>query len=163
MPRSRQARKPLSTLLALAVLLGLTTLASSSSAALTKQRDCPTIMRIEEVKPGMIATGYTVTQGREPEEFKVKILGVLDDQAFGPDFDTIIADLIIDENSSPTIKKIRRLWAGASGSPSRQVFPCRRSVGSFGAPCCQWAFPGFPSAECKSSKAPCKRTTCRSS
>ena len=37
----------------------------------------PPYYPVDQVKPGMIATGYTVWQGDKIEEFKVHILGVL--------------------------------------------------------------------------------------
>jgi hypothetical protein len=45
---------------------------------------------IDEVKPGMVATGLTVWQGNKVEEFKVHILGVLRN-VIGPRRDLILA------------------------------------------------------------------------
>jgi hypothetical protein len=63
-----------------------------------------------QLRPGMVATGRTVFQGYEPEEFRVEILGVLKN-AIGPQQDMILARLH-GENVERT-----GVIAGMSGSP----------------------------------------------
>lgn len=73
--------------------------------------ECPPVMPVSELERGMIGTGLSVVQGRDPETFDVEILGVLED-ALAPGRDIVIADL-----SGPVIDGAGGLWAGASGSP----------------------------------------------
>jgi hypothetical protein len=73
--------------------------------------DCPELMPASELGRGMIATGYTVSQGRTPEPFSAEVLGVLPD-GIGPG-----RDMIIVETSGPAIDKAKGIWFGMSGSP----------------------------------------------
>jgi SpoIVB peptidase S55 len=70
----------------------------------------PPYYPISQVKPGMIATGYTVWQGDKIEEFKVHILGVLHN-VIGPRRDLILARL----EGGPLAQT--GVIAGMSGSP----------------------------------------------
>jgi SpoIVB peptidase S55 len=78
---------------------------------------CPTVMPIDEVATasgapdGFDATGWTVSRGIEPEEFGVKVLGVLDDGV------AVGTDMIIVETSGPALDRAGGIWAGMSGSP----------------------------------------------
>src|ERR1700741_744350 len=65
---------------------------------------------VEDIKPGMEATGLTVWQGEKLEEFKVEILGVLRN-SIGPRRDLILARL----EGGPLAKT--GVIAGMSGSP----------------------------------------------
>src|SRR5260221_7597668 len=65
---------------------------------------------IDEIKPGMVATGFTVWQGSKVEEFKVHILGVLRN-FIGPRRDLILARL----EGGPLAET--GVIAGMSGSP----------------------------------------------
>ena len=70
----------------------------------------PPYYPISDVKPGMIATGYTVWQGDKIEDFKVHILGVLHN-VIGPKRDLILAKL----EGGPLAET--GVVAGMSGSP----------------------------------------------
>ena len=65
---------------------------------------------IDQVKPGMVGTGFTVWQGNKVEEFKVNILGVLRN-VIGPKRDLILARL----EGGPLAQT--GVIAGMSGSP----------------------------------------------
>ena len=65
---------------------------------------------ISELKPGMVATGRTVFQGNQLEEFKAHILGVLHN-SIGPRRDLILARL----EGGPLANT--GVIAGMSGSP----------------------------------------------
>jgi hypothetical protein len=68
-------------------------------------------MPTSALTPGMTATGWTVSQGTEPEPFSVEILGVLPN-GVGPG-----RNMIIVSTDSPAITKARGIWFGMSGSP----------------------------------------------
>ena len=70
----------------------------------------PPYYPIDQVKPGMVATGYTVWQGDKIEEFKVNIIGVLRN-VIGPRRDLILAKL----EGGPLAHT--GVIAGMSGSP----------------------------------------------
>ena len=70
----------------------------------------PPYYPVSDVKPGMVATGYTVWQGDKIEEFKVHILGVLHN-VIGPKRDLILARL----EGGPLAET--GVIAGMSGSP----------------------------------------------
>ena len=59
----------------------------------------------------MTGTGFTVERGRTPEPFDVEVLGVL------PDGIAPGRDLIVVQVDSPTLQRVRGIWAGMSGSP----------------------------------------------
>jgi hypothetical protein len=83
---------------------------------------------IDQIKPGMVATGYTVWQGTKVEEFTVNILGVLRN-VIGPKRDLILARL----EGGPLAQT--GVIAGMSGSPvyidGRLVGAVSYSLGSF--------------------------------
>jgi hypothetical protein len=68
-------------------------------------------MPVDEVTDGMLGTGYTVSEGRDPEPFDVEVLGVMEN-GIGPG-----RDLIIVETDSPAIDSVGGIWFGMSGSP----------------------------------------------
>ena len=70
----------------------------------------PPYYPVDQVKPGMVATGHTVWQGDTIEEFKVHILGVLHN-VIGPRRDLILARL----EGGPLAQT--GVIAGMSGSP----------------------------------------------
>jgi hypothetical protein len=88
----------------------------------------PPYYPVNQVKPGMIATGYTVWQGDKIEEFKVHILGVLHN-VIGPRRDLILARL----EGGPLAQT--GVIAGMSGSPvyidGQLVGAVSYSLGSF--------------------------------
>src|SRR5947207_15767874 len=83
---------------------------------------------IDQIKPGMVATGFTVWQGSKVEEFKVNILGVLRN-VIGPRRDLILARL----EGGPLADT--GVIAGMSGSPvyidGRMVGAISYSLGAF--------------------------------
>ncbi len=70
----------------------------------------PPYYPIDQIKPGMVATGHTVWQGDKIEEFKVHIIGVLRN-VIGPRRDLILAKL----EGGPLAQT--GVIAGMSGSP----------------------------------------------
>jgi hypothetical protein len=68
-------------------------------------------MPTAEVTDGMTGTGYTVSEGTQPELFTVEVLGVLED-GIGPG-----RDMIIVRADSPAIQEAGGIWFGMSGSP----------------------------------------------
>jgi SpoIVB peptidase S55 len=88
----------------------------------------PPYYPVNQVKPGMVATGYTVWQGDKIEEFKVHILGVLHN-VIGPKRDLILARL----EGGPLAQT--GVIAGMSGSPvyidGQLVGAVSYSLGSF--------------------------------
>ena len=70
--------------------------------------DCPEVMPVSEVTDGMLGTGYTVSEGRDPEPFDVEVLGVMEN-GIGPGRDLIVVD-----TDSAAIDSV-----GASGSGCR--------------------------------------------
>jgi SpoIVB peptidase S55 len=73
--------------------------------------DCPSALPIDQVTQGLVADGWTVSQGMTPEPFSAEVLGVMPD-GVGPG-----RDLIIVEASSPAITDAGGIWYGMSGSP----------------------------------------------
>jgi hypothetical protein len=88
----------------------------------------PPYYPIDQVKPGMVATGHTVWQGDTIEEFKVHIIGVLRN-VIGPRRDLILAKL----EGGPLAHT--GVIAGMSGSPvyidGKLVGAVSYSLGSF--------------------------------
>jgi hypothetical protein len=106
----------------IAVLLALVFLAAAGLPA--QSRNFP----IDELKPGMVATGRTVFEGDRLDEFQAHILGVLRN-VIGPKRDLILARL----EGGPLAKT--GVIAGMSGSPvyidGRLVGAVSYSLGSF--------------------------------
>src|SRR5579872_4098212 len=105
-----------------ALLLGAALLVRPGLHAATAQ------MSIDEVRPGMVGVGRTVFDGVRVEEFKVTILGVLNN-VIGPNRNLIIARL----EGGPLANT--GVIAGMSGSPvfinDRLVGAVSYSLGSF--------------------------------
>src|SRR6202163_3279705 len=70
----------------------------------------PSTMNVDEIRPGMVAVGRTVFEGTRVEEFRVNILGVLEN-VIGPHRDLILARL----EGGPLAQT--GVIAGMSGSP----------------------------------------------
>jgi hypothetical protein len=87
--------------LALVALVGLVTALPAAQTA---------IIRVDEVRPGMVGIGRTVFEGSEIEEFKVHIIGVLKN-VVGPSRHLVLARL----EGGPLAKT--GVIAGMSGSP----------------------------------------------
>ena len=76
--------------------------------------DCPEIRPTptpEEVATGITGTGFTVSEGTEPDPFDVEVLGVLEN-GVAPG-----RDMIVVETSSEAIDEAGGIWFGMSGSP----------------------------------------------
>lgn len=101
---------------AAALVAGLTLfagLASTGGAQAEPVQQCPEqeIMPASDIRRGMIGRGLTVVKGREHEEFRAKVLGVLEDGILPG------RDMIIIEAKSRTIDDLGGIWFGMSGSP----------------------------------------------
>jgi SpoIVB peptidase S55 len=97
----------------LLAVLAITSLIASLGAtpAAGQATDCPTVMPVSEVTAGMTGTGYTVSQGTDPDPFDAEILGIY------PDAILPGRDLVIAEVHSPAIDAVGGVWYGMSGSP----------------------------------------------
>src|SRR5579862_10070548 len=69
-------------------------------------------MSVDEIRPGMVGVGRTVFDGTHVEEFRVHVLGVLNN-VIGPNRDLILAKL---EGGLPLIPALTPVLA--SGPPS---------------------------------------------
>jgi hypothetical protein len=85
-------------------------LAASLALMVVSLPAAPPYYPIDQVKPGMVATGYTVWEGAKVEQFKANILGVLRN-VIGPRRDLILARL----EGGPLAQT--GVIAGMSGSP----------------------------------------------
>ncbi|MCM3880734.1 MAG: hypothetical protein ND807_11555 [Vicinamibacterales bacterium] len=85
-------------------------LAASLALLVVSLPAAPPYYPIDQVKPGMVATGYTVWEGTKVETFKANILGVLRN-VIGPKRDLILARL----EGGPLAQT--GVIAGMSGSP----------------------------------------------
>jgi hypothetical protein len=100
----------------LAVLAGFILACGSSLSTLAVENPSkpaltvPT-MRVDEIRPGMQGTAYTVFEGTQPEAMKFQVLGVLKD-VNGPKGDIILIRL---EGQKPEFTGV---VAGMSGSPA---------------------------------------------
>jgi hypothetical protein len=70
----------------------------------------PNIMTVDEIKPGMIGIGKTVVSGTTPEDFGVKVLGIMKNA--GPS-----GDLILIRTYGKVIDRTGGIAEGMSGSP----------------------------------------------
>ncbi len=95
--------RPLTAFLCI-LMLGFLLLSPASSPA-----QSPPIMPVDEVRPGMIGVAKTVFTGTEIEEFKVKVLDIM--QNFFPKRDIILVRLLGDKAEHAGVV------AGMSGSP----------------------------------------------
>src|SRR5262245_31471683 len=107
------------------VFLGATAIAALGFVRLPA---APSLMSIEDVKPGMVGTGRTVFEGTELKDFKVHILGVLKNVQ-APKRNLILARL----EGGPLAET--GVIAGMSGSPvyidGRLVGAVSYSIGAF--------------------------------
>lgn len=108
--RPRLLRGPALGAIVAFVLLG-GALAPSPAPAAGGCSHKPDVFPVDQLKPGMIGTGYTVIQGRDPVPFDVEILGVL------PDGVAPGIDLILVKVSGPVIDQTGGIAFGFSGSP----------------------------------------------
>lgn len=98
-------------LFALVVFLSMQVPAQASdNTAQSKPAPSTPIMTVDEVRPGMKGTAYTVFQGTQPEPMGVEVLGVLRNM-LGPKSDLILVRLKGDK------PEYTGVVAGMSGSP----------------------------------------------
>src|SRR5262245_53723626 len=104
------------------------TAAAIAVCSLVRLPAAPSLMPIDEVKPGMVGIGRTVFEGTELKDFKVHILGVLKNVQ-APKRNLILARL----EGGPLAET--GVIAGMSGSPvyvdGRLVGAVSYSIGSF--------------------------------
>ena len=102
--------------------------AALAACSLVRLPAAPSLMPIEDVKPGMIGTGRTIFEGTELKDFKVHILGVLRNVQ-APKRNLILARL----EGGPLAQT--GVIAGMSGSPvyidGRLVGAVSYSIGAF--------------------------------
>jgi hypothetical protein len=111
MKRLRSRRAAIATIALIAgtsLVLGTGTIAP---AAGLQPPACPEAIPVDDLEAGMMGTGYTVSQGTDPEPFDAEILGVY------PDAILPGRDLVIAEVHSPAIDEVGGVWFGMSGSP----------------------------------------------
>ena len=89
--------------------------ASAAPAPVGAAPACPAAYPPAQAQIGQQGTGYTVTTGRVPEAFAVKVLGTLTD-ALGPGRDLILVEAS-DLPGRSVIGQGGGFWAGMSGSP----------------------------------------------
>src|ERR1700757_2534756 len=114
---------------ALFVFLGLQVLARASDTTVQSNSGLSTpIMTVDEVRPGMQGTAYTVFQGTQPEPMGVEVLGVLRNM-LGPKSDLILVRLKGDK------PEYTGVVAGMSGSPvyidGKMIGPISYRIGQF--------------------------------
>jgi hypothetical protein len=104
-------------LLKLALLVISLSMLSLGAAGQTVQKDAPPAPKgkdqfypIDQVKPGMRATGYTVFVGSEPKPFELEILGVL--KGFPNPQQSAVLSKLLGDNLNHT-----GVFQGMSGSP----------------------------------------------
>lgn len=85
--------------------------ASGAPAQSAEPAPCPDAFPVEELEPGLEATGLTVERGTTPDEFTATVVGVLEDGIASG------VDMIIVEADSPAIQRAGGIWGGMSGSP----------------------------------------------
>jgi hypothetical protein len=72
---------------------------------------CATVKPLSDVAKGQLGEGWTVTEGTDPQQFDVEVLGVARD-LIGPGRDVIVVKI-----SGATADVGGGVWAGMSGSP----------------------------------------------
>ena len=82
-----------------------------SAAGAVPPDPCAPILPLDDVSAGMLGTGWTVSEGTDPESFDVEVLGIAP-SLVGPGRDIIIAEI-----SGPLVDRGGGVWAGMSGSP----------------------------------------------
>lgn len=114
--RSRDCRRARGAVVVAATLALVASLLAGPASPVAAQSpgpddECPDVMPVSELEPGMEGTGYTVSRGTAPEPFDTEVLGVLRD-GIAPDIDLIIVDI-----DSPAVQEAGGGWFGMSGSP----------------------------------------------
>jgi hypothetical protein len=101
---------PLAAVLCLTLIAG-TEAIPSVAATPAAGAECPTVVPIADLTPGMDLTGWTVREGTTPQAFQAEVLGVLEDGILPG------RDLIVVRTSGSIFDGIGGVWAGMSGSP----------------------------------------------
>jgi hypothetical protein len=96
--------------LAALVVIGITAGLVWTEVAFAAPGPCADVMPLAAVVKGDDGTGWTVTEGTDPQSFDAEVLGVMPN-LIGPGRDVIIVEI-----SGPTVDDIG-VWAGMSGSP----------------------------------------------
>lgn len=109
LPNNRQTGLDPEILDPASVLPGITGTAVPSTDSQPLKFDPETMMRVEDLRPGMKGYGLTVFNGIRPEKFDVEVVGVRHAAMAG-------MDLVLCYLSSPKLKDIG-VVAGMSGSP----------------------------------------------
>ena len=102
-------KRSIGVLMAATIVAGLMS-GSPVAAQATGPIDCPEIMPTDQITDGMTGVGWTVAEGRTPEQFQVEVLGVMRDAYPG-------RDLIVVRTSGDVIDRHGGVWYGTSGSP----------------------------------------------
>ena len=109
-------------------LIGLCALALGALLGLQRLRAATPIMPVSEVRPGMVGVGHTVFNGTKVEEFRARIIGVVEN-VMGPQRNLILAKL----EGGPLADT--GVIAGMSGSPvyvdGRLIGAVSYALGSF--------------------------------
>jgi hypothetical protein len=112
----------------LKVLIGLCALVIGALLGLQRLRAATPIMPVSEVRPGMVGVGHTVFNGTKVEEFRARIIGVVEN-VMGPQRNLILAKL----EGGPLADT--GVIAGMSGSPvyvdGRLIGAVSYALGSF--------------------------------
>src|ERR1041385_3438417 len=106
-------RKAVSSLIAFFVLLGIAPAHPPQQAqqpAAKQELPQTKILKVDDVRPGMKGTAYTVFEGTKPEPMGVEVLGVLRNLN-GPKSDVVLVRLVGDK------PEFTGVVAGMSGSP----------------------------------------------
>lgn len=92
-------------------LIASTLVGTPAVAAVAAPVDCPDPLPTASAVKGLTGTGFTVSEGTEPDPFTATVLGRITD-GIGPGVDMIMAEL-----DSDAIEAAGGVWAGMSGSP----------------------------------------------
>jgi hypothetical protein len=103
--------------LAVAGALALTSIALPTAvvAGPSAPGECATIMNSNNIHAGQTGVGWTVSQGTQPQQFSVEVLGVLDN-GIAPGRDMIVIE-VSDTGGGTFIEDAGGIWSGMSGSP----------------------------------------------
>ncbi|MDQ4025470.1 MAG: hypothetical protein M3217_08270 [Actinomycetota bacterium] len=95
------------------IVVVLGALLQTAPASAVPVQGCPEqeFMPVADVRKGMLGTGLSVYEGRDPEPFTAEVLGVLED-GIAPGRDMIVVEL-----GGPMLDRAGGIWFGMSGSP----------------------------------------------
>jgi hypothetical protein len=110
MERTRSRAALLAVALCLALVAGAGVVPGVAAAPVAGA-ECPDVVAIDDLLPGMDLTGWTVREGTTTESFQAEVLGVLENGILPG------RDLIVVDTSGAVFDGIGGVWAGMSGSP----------------------------------------------